>query len=38
METVEPPLLELPVLPYVGEDVFEMSCPSAAGFDEVAES
>jgi hypothetical protein len=38
METVEPPLLELPVLPYVGEDVFEIFCSSAAGYDEVAES
>jgi hypothetical protein len=38
MEKVEPPLLELPVLPYVGEDMFEMFCSSAVGFDEVAGS
>jgi hypothetical protein len=38
METVETPLLELPVLPNVGEDMFEMFCSSAVGYDEVAES
>jgi hypothetical protein len=38
METVETPLLELLVLPNVGEDMFEMFCSSAVGYDEVAES